>query len=350
MNAMTQPNQQAQLHEYYNQANQAFQSGDYALALQSLEQALQFADNEKQIAHIQSSIRTVKEMIPQEPVSSPQPVVEDTHEEPAASGGPNRMLLLTVLVGLICLTPIVMKCIEIFSTPQPKTDAAQATTQTTTQTTGTQTADGTQPAQVVNQTPAAPVDAAGTPASPASTPDVIVDNAAAGWSVSGSGINMRATASTRAQSLAKLSSGESVTMLQADAAQADGYTWSKIKTSSGVEGWVASKFLQQAAAPADAAAPAAPADAVAPAASTPEAPAADVTAPAGATAASRSLATNGVSLRAQPGTKGALITVLPQTSVTVLPDAPIQADGFNWVKIRTERGTTGWIADKFLGQ
>lgn len=344
MNVMTQQNQQAQLHEFYNQANQAFQAGDYALALKSLEQALQYAETDKQVAHIQSSIRTVQEMIPQEPAGPVQGSYQGEEaqavEEAPTPQGSNRMLLLTVLVGLICLTPIVMKCIEIFTQPSTKTEQVQTPT----------TQNATQNTAPASPQAAAPV--AGAPASPASTPDVIVDNTApaAKATVTGSGINLRASASTRAAALTKLSAGESVDVIEADSQQADGYTWSKIKTSRGTEGWVANKFLQAAApvAPAgNVASPAGPADpnAVAPAAPT------DATAATAVTSGTpRSIASDGVSLRATAGTKGALITVLSKSQITVLPDAPIQADGFNWVKIRTERGTEGWVADKFLGQ
>lgn len=340
MNVMTQQNQQAQLHDFYNQANQAFQAGDYALALKSLEQALQYAETDKQVAHIQSSIRTVQEMIPQEPVGPVQGSYQGEEaqamEEAPTPQGSNRMLLLTVLVGLICLTPIVMKCIEIFTQPSTKTEQVQTAT-TTTQSATQNTAPASPQA-------AAPV--AGAPASPASTPDVIVDNTApaAKATVTGSGINLRASASTKAAALTKLSAGESVDVIEADSQQADGYTWSKIKTASGTEGWVANKFLQAAAPASNVAPPASPAD---PNAVAPASPAANTAVTSGTP---RNIASDGVSLRASAGTKGALITVLSKSQITVLPDAPIQADGFNWVKIRTERGTEGWVADKFLGQ
>lgn len=341
MNAITQENNQAMLQDHYNQANQAFQDGNYALALSELQQAMQYAENEKQAAHIEQSIRTVQEMMSQEPTPPAAQSPEAPVQEPSSGGSaasPNKMLLLTVLVGLICLTPIIMKCIEIF----------------------------TQPAQVEQQaaspapaSPAADPNASGAtvantvPASPASTPDVIVEaNATAEATVTGSGINLRESASTKANSLVRLSAGEKVKVLEANAAQADGYVWSKIETSSGASGWVAAQFLRMeqpaqpvAEAPASAAAPAT-AETVA---TTPEsaalAPESGVPASAAMT---RSIVGSGVSLRSQPGTKAVLITTLSQSQITVLENKAMQADGFTWTKIRTANGTEGWVADQFL--
>ena len=335
MNVITQQNQQAMLHDHYNQANQAFQDGNYGQALKELEQALQYAETEKQVAHIQQSIRTVQEMMPQEPNPGPsqgQPQSQEVSGGEDTPPGSNRMLLLTVLVGLICLTPIVMKCIEIFTQPSIKTEQVQQTTQTTQQ--STQTTDQA---------------SASAPASPVSTPEVIVEaGAAAKWVVTGNGINMRASASTKAAPLAKLSAGESVKMLEANAQQANGYIWSKVETTTGVTGWVATQFLreeQPAAAPvAPVTDPASPVDAT----SAVPADTASADTMAASVGTPRNLSTGGVSLRGQPGTKATLITVLSQSQVTVLPDAPIQADGFNWVKVKTAQGTEGWIADKFL--
>lgn len=353
MNAITQQNNQAMLHDHYNQANNAFQEGDFARALKELEQALQYAENEKQAAHIQQSIRTVSEMMQQEPTPGPtqsEPEYQqESHvkeEQVPHTTSSNKLVLLTVLVGLICLMPIVMKCIEIFTQPAARTEQAQTTTNTTPAAPGSETANTA-------------------PASPAATPAVIVEaGAAAKWTVIGNGINMRDTASTKGASLAKLSAGESVKMLESNAQQADNYTCSKIETSAGTQGWVASQFLKQevtapaAVPPADAAAVPAQDPAVATttttttttqAAPASAVPATDAASPAAAAGVARNISGSGVSLRASAGTQGALITILSPSQITVLPDAPVQADGFNWVKIRTSQGTEGWIADKFLG-
>lgn len=357
MNAITQENNQAMLHDHYNQANQAFQEGDFARALKELEQALQYAENDKQAAHIQQSIRTVSEMMQQEPTSGPtqapqaQPEVAVTEEQAQSPTSSNKLVLLTVLVGLICLMPIVMKCIEIFTQPSTRTEQAQTTTNTTPAAPGSET------------TTSNTTDASNTaPASPVATPAVIVDaTEAAKWTVIGSGINMRAEASTKAASLGKLSAGESVKMLESQAQSADNYVWSKIETSSGTQGWVASQFLKQEETAPAAVPPATtttttttttsvqdPATAPATTDATGTTPT-EVASPAAATGVTRSIAGSGVSLRASAGTQGALITVLSPSQITVLPDAPVQANGFNWVKIRTSQGTEGWIADKFLG-
>ena len=329
MNAITQQNNQAMLHDHYNQANHAFQQGDYAQALRELEQALQYADSDKQAAHIQQSIRTVTEMMPQEP-STPQmesQSPERGHDDTPQPGS-NKMVLLTLLVGLICLTPIVMKAIEIFSQPsvQPTTQVESSAQPGTAETAAAQSATGA-------------------PASPASTPDVIVEAGATTWTVTGNGINLRETASTKGKSLARLSGGESVKMIEANAQQADSYIWSKVETSAGVTGWVASQFLKESA-PVNVTP-----EVVAPDAATPDASATGVSStevsPV-ATGVTRKVASNGVSLRAQPGTKAVLITILSPSEVTVLEDKAAQADGHTWTKIKTSQGTEGWIADQFL--
>ncbi len=56
---------------------------------------------------------------------------------------------------------------------------------------------------------------------------------------------------------------------------------------------------------------------------------------------------NGLTLRDTPG--GADMTVLPDGSVlTVLEDAPVEANGFTWRKVRVVGGEEGWVAGEFL--
>lgn len=356
MNALTQENKQAMLQEHYNRANQAFQDGNYTLAMNELQQALQYAQNDKQTAHIQQTMKTVQEMMQQQAPAAPAPAVQSTPAAPAeeneapvsTSSGqqPNKLLLLTILVGLICLTPIAMKIIEAVSQPAVQSSASPA------------------PASPEASMQASNPEAnSSVPVNPASTPDVIVeDNATQQATVTGSGINLRETASTKANSMAKLTAGESVKVLEANAQQADGYVWSKIETSTGTTGWVATQFLQMAQA-ANAVAPApvdttsttpaasvttdttsAPASAVAPESTMPAS-----TVPA-ATGPVKNVTGNSVSLRSQPGTKSVLVKVLSRSQITVLEDKAAQADGYTWTKIKTADGFEGWVADQFLGQ
>ncbi|MGV3526168.1 MAG: SH3 domain-containing protein [Candidatus Sericytochromatia bacterium] len=343
MNVITRENEQAMLHEHYNNANRFFQAGDYTSALKELQEALRYAEDDKQIAHIEQTMRTVKEAM-QPQAAAPT----ETSNAPAAAGasplgglaGNNKLLLLTILVGLICLTPIVMKCIEIFSQPSVgQTEQAAAPASPATET-NAETASGTPSGENA----------------PSATPDVIVaaetepggtdtPAVAAQSTVIGNSVNVRAEASTRGASVARLGNGESVTVLEANAIQADGYTWSKIQTAGGATGFVASQFLQ-AAAPAAAApvSPAAPVEGAADGTLVTETPAAET--PAGPT---RAVAGTGVALRAEPTTGGALLTTLSPSQITVLQDKAVTADGLVWTKIRTSGGTEGWVADKFLG-
>jgi uncharacterized protein YraI len=57
----------------------------------------------------------------------------------------------------------------------------------------------------------------------------------------------------------------------------------------------------------------------------------------------------GLSLRAEPSTSGDTITLLPDgTIVTVLDDAVVNADGFEWIRVRTVASEEGWVASDFL--
>lgn len=56
---------------------------------------------------------------------------------------------------------------------------------------------------------------------------------------------------------------------------------------------------------------------------------------------------NGLTLRDVPG--GTEITILPDGSVlTVLDDAPEEAGGFTWRRVRLVGGDEGWVAEDFL--
>lgn len=59
---------------------------------------------------------------------------------------------------------------------------------------------------------------------------------------------------------------------------------------------------------------------------------------------------SGAYLRATPGTNGETLLILDDgTFVTLMDDeAPLEANGYNWVKVRTASGEIGWVADIFL--
>lgn len=330
------------LRDHYNQANIYFEAGQYQQALNELNAAKKQAADQKQLAHIEQTIRTVSSMMQSETPVTDAAEANSTPE--VTKKETNKLLLLTVLVGLICLTPIVMKCIEIFSTPTVQTDAAAVTEETATTSETTPAVAGTDATAVSpdapSATPAVIVDANG-------NPTVSVD--APAYTVLGNGINLRASASVKSERVTSLSKGQEVKAVSASPVEAEGYQWLQIQTTDGQSGWVASKFLSAVAvAPAVAVATTATGANATTTTATDAAttPSPDAAAPVAASSAK--INTNGVSLRAEPSTKGALLTTVSQSAVTVLEDQAAQADGYTWTKIRTAGGTEGWLAHKFL--
>lgn len=333
MNGITQETQTGDLvTQHYQQANQFYQAGNYQQAYQELQQARQHARDQTQIEHIEKNIRELESMM-QEPDVAPA----GEAEQPPPKREPNKMAVLTVLVGLICLTPIVMKCIEIFSQPTAQTAAV---VETSTENTDTPEASS----------PAASETNAESPATPQATPNVIVEEDVNGnlipagapdATVSGDSINLRESPSTQAAALGTLSKGQRVTLLAFASVTADGYTWSQVQTAAGATGWIASQFVQS-----NNSTPATPA-ASAPATATSDSGNSMTESPAAA-AATRQVSGTGVSLRGTPSTSGTLLTTLSQTEVTVLSDSAVTADGYSWTKIRTRNGSEGWIASQFL--
>lgn len=330
MNVSTQQ-EQTPLHEHYNRANQLFQTGQLQQALAELEQARQYAANENQAAHIDKSIKTVREMMQQQ---EPEPAVNESYVEEEAPSESNKMVLLTILVGLICLTPIVMKLITIFSQPSPPPAQDKVT--------------ASAPATAGDDSATTANNANAEPAPPSSTPDVIINTdvnetqavaTAATATLNASGVNLRDQPSTSSNTVTHLDLNQTVSVVNAAPVQADGYAWSKIETASGQSGWVASKFLQTAT-PAAQANP--PANAAADSTTTP------ASAPAENAAGTRLVNASGVALRSEPGTGKPLVTTLTQARVTVLEDKAVTTDGFVWSKVRTANGSEGWLADKFL--
>lgn len=58
----------------------------------------------------------------------------------------------------------------------------------------------------------------------------------------------------------------------------------------------------------------------------------------------------GVKLRAAPGTSAKIITILgDKQKVTVLEREDKKVNGYQWYKIRTKSGQTGYVTDAYLG-
>lgn len=61
----------------------------------------------------------------------------------------------------------------------------------------------------------------------------------------GSSVRIRSGATTNGSTVTTLKKGATVTVIQENVAQANGYTWDKIVTSDGLEGYVANKYLNK---------------------------------------------------------------------------------------------------------
>lgn len=343
MNVSTEANPQDILSQHYNQANLYFQAGEFKKALEELDQAKQYAADDHQREHIETTIATVKQNMGQ---PSPSPIETDIADENSestpAKNRPNSMLILTVLVGLVCITPIAMKFIEIFS--QPRVESTPNTVaETTGETTGTENTATDATTTDTTATSGEPV--------PESTAAVIVNaeqpestvkntqtasNVA--MTVKGSNVNVRAEASVGASRVTTLTQGVEVQAIAGQTVSADGFQWQQIKTSSGQTGWVASHFLQAGAQTATV---------------TPAVESATTTDTTAATSPAASgtvmkVSASGVSVRTTPSTSGSRLVALSNTSVTVIESKSVDADGYSWSKIRTQNGTEGWVAHQFL--
>lgn len=355
MNVSTEANPQDILSQHYNQANEYFQKGEFQKALEALAVARQYAADEHQLAHIESTIATVKQNMGQAAVSVPETEssTEDNMEVSPEKNRPNSMLVLTILVGLVCITPIAMKFIEIFSQPRPDSAVnavAETASESTTETTS-------QDSAVTEAAPGTAVNAEGTSndPTPAATAAVIVNSeqpdavqntqvgSSVSMSINASNVNMRAQASVSSSRVATLSQGTQVEAI-GQTVSADGFEWQQIKTSSGATGWIASRFLQGNAASSAAATPAA-VDAAAVNTSATDTSAATADSPSGT---QMRIAGTGISVRTTPGTSGQRLVALSNTQVTVLEPKAMEADGYTWSKIRTQNGTEGWVAHQFL--
>ncbi|PIQ24561.1 hypothetical protein COW36_11125 [bacterium (Candidatus Blackallbacteria) CG17_big_fil_post_rev_8_21_14_2_50_48_46] len=310
------------LAHYHKSANEFYMAGNYRQALKELKQALSYASTEQDIEVIESNMRTISQLVQEEEVNtmeSPESTVEEQGNEMPLYQ--NKMLLLTILVGLICLTPIVMKCIEIF-TPKPVAQVQQETPASTTP----QKTEATETVSTANQA-VAPV-----------VPEGMI---------TGNGVALRSEASTQSAALTRLSQNEKVEILEDKSQNAGGYVWSKIKTTSGLTGWVSASFItQQTTEPA-----------VQPIAENTQATPTETTTldqtPASSlpasSAATKKINAAGVSFRSGPSVSQALITTLPaQTEIEVLQSATVTADGLTWSQIKTSQGTVGWVASKYI--
>lgn len=347
MNVSTEINPQDVLSQHYNEANLHFQAGEFDKALEALDQAKQYAADDHQRQHIETTIATVKENMGQ---PSPAPIEPDVTDEnidtTPTKSRPNSMLILTVLVGLVCITPIAMKFIEIFSQPRLESTPNGLSTATGETVTGDATTPDSAETSAITTTGEPVPEATAAVIVNAEQPEGTVQNTQTvsnlAMTINGSNVNVRSEASVSAARVTTLSQGSEVQAITGQTVSADGFQWQQIKTNAGQTGWIASRFLQASAQTPST-------TAVADTASTVTSTDAAAVTPAAASSGTvMKVSASGVSVRTTPSTSSARIIALSNTSVTVLEAKATEADGYAWSKIRTQNGTEGWVAHQFL--
>jgi uncharacterized protein YgiM (DUF1202 family) len=323
------------LAHYHQRANEFYQAGNYQQALKELKQALRYASNENDLEVIEVNIKTISQMLQEEEKTQMDNYSENPSEGQESGDNPpegfvyqNKLLLLAILVGVICFTPIIMKLIERFTHPPAQQEVVQTPAKPP-----TETATTTDTAPVVAVAPVASLEA------------TVLKNS----------VNLREQASTQSAALARLALNEKVKVLEDKSQTAGGYTWSKIQTASGQVGWVSAAFLQTGSS-----------TQAAPVENPVSDPAVPVTTETTTTVVDPALQTPasttpvvagnlkkvnsaGVSLRSGPSVTQALITTLPaDTEIEVLQGATVTADGLTWSQIKTSQGTIGWMASKYI--
>jgi uncharacterized protein YgiM (DUF1202 family) len=249
------------------------------------------------------------------------------------------------------LRPLPTPTVTPSSTPTPAATATGTATPTATATT----------------TAATPTSAA--TATPAATP---VPEQVEVTGTGSQGANLRAEPSTTAPVLRTVPDGTRLTVTGPDR-EADGWTWRNVQDENGTSGWVVVDAVRSLATPTPAATatPTASPTATASPAGTPAAGASETATPTRTPEPSGTPGPEsdgpeqpeetepdpevervevygtdpqGANLRAAPGRSGTVLRSIPDgTQLTVVGEDQ-QADGLTWRNVRTEDGTTGWLA------
>lgn len=203
-------------------------------AVHEFQQALKTEFSPEHIVELRQRIASIQSLI-QENIKKPEP-------EPMTDRNYRKLMMMVVLTGLFCLTPIVMKCADIvMQRPQQAIvfdlntltawlpdmelpDAVAKLWSTTPET--LKPSETEEPVQVAQQTPAEPTQ--NTPI----TKVVVSDH-----------VNVRVEPSVKTRALVRLKQKEQVNILEESSKEADGYRWIKIRTPDGQVGWVADQFL-----------------------------------------------------------------------------------------------------------
>jgi SH3-like domain-containing protein/Tfp pilus assembly protein PilF len=150
-------------------------------------------------------------------------------------------------------------------------------------------------------------------------------------------VNLRQSPYLYAESLTSLKRGTQVELIMDKAYESDGYQWSKVKTSDGTVGWVASNLLVTSLT-------------ATPPAATPLPTQPQNNPSATSSGETREINSDNVNIRRSPSLSGTLISRASDgTSVQLLNSQSVKADGYQWMHIRLPDGQEGWVAANFLG-
>jgi hypothetical protein len=161
------------------------------------------------------------------------------------------------------------------------------------------------------------------PAGLAELEPVVTNTGESTHRVTVAGVRLRAEPSTSADIIIEdLGQGTRLTALDAPAVEADGYRWLNVRTPSGTVGWSAAQYLVAA-----------------------DSPTREIEEPS-----QYALTAAGVRLREQPGIRRRIVIQdLGQgTRVTAVSTEQRSADGHVWIEVRTDDGTSGWVAREYL--
>ena len=154
--------------------------------------------------------------------------------------------------------------------------------------------------------------------------------------VNGAEVNLRQSPYLYAESLGILKQGQAVELLVEKGYEADGYHWSKIKTREGKIGWVAANLLRKSLT-----------DTSALVATPVVRPTSEPTNMQ--TYGTRYIKGATVNIRRSPSLSGTLVTrATDGAPVLMLSDKSLQADGYDWSKVKLADGQIGWVATQLL--
>lgn len=142
-------------------------------------------------------------------------------------------------------------------------------------------------------------------------------------SSTGGAVNLRSGPGLSYAVVKFIPNGTSGTVLSGETA-ADGYSWVQV-SMLGATGWLVARCLEAGTGPVTPP-PATPAFAV----------------------GARVITTSDLNLRAAAGTAALILAVLPKDTALTVTGSPVAASGYTWYPVKTDGGSTGWVAGTYL--